>query len=192
MRRFIVMPVLGACLLSLASGAPTLAASHRAAAGGTAAVSRTVYVGTNSQGRKLKFEVLHTANGPEFDPVYLIQNIRCPVTGARFEIGNGFIGYRSPIKNGKFNVALNGLSERMRWSGTVTSTGASGLEDVYIANFDHEGGLQDCGAGSLSWKAHAVAPGSTPNADANALAHVAYVIKFTRTPNGSVRSSITH
>lgn len=216
MRRFVVMPVLGACLLTLASGAPTLAASHavvtghtvasgRSAASGrgvavgpavtashTAAVSHTVYVGKNSQGEKLKFEVLHTASGLKFDPVYLLQTIRCPVTGTRLTIGNGFIGYRLPIKNGKFDATLNGLSERFRWSGTITSTGASGLEDMDIANFDHEGGLQDCGAGSLSWKAHAVAPGSTSNADASALANVAYMITFTKSADGSAHSSITH
>jgi hypothetical protein len=165
---------------------PTVPASH------AAAVTHTVYVGTNSQGRKLKFEVLHTASGLEFDPVYLIQTSRCPVTGARLTIGNGFLGYRLPIRNGKFDATLNGLSERLSWSGTVTSTRASGMEDLDIANFDHEGGLQACGAGSLSWKAHAVASGSTSNVGANALANVAYKVTFTKAANGSVHSSITH
>jgi hypothetical protein len=65
------------------------------------------------------------------------------------------------------------------------------MEDMDIANFDHEGGLQDCGAGSLSWKAHAVAPGSTSNVGASVLANVAYMITFTKAPDGSVHSAIT-
>jgi hypothetical protein len=82
---------------------------------------------------------------------------------------------------------LNGLSDRVRWSGTVTSTGASGKESIDVAAFDKEGGLQDCGAGSLSWTAKALAPGSSAAAAPSAT----YVIKVTKAPDGSVHYSIS-
>ena len=76
----------------------------------------------------------------------------------------------------------------MRWSGTVTATGASGKESIHSAWFDKEGGLQDCNAGSLSWTARALTQGS-PTAAAPS---TAYVIKFTKASDGSVHISATH
>jgi hypothetical protein len=66
MQRYLVLPVLGACLLVFASG-PT------ALAGGS-----TYYAGKNSQGLKLLFTVDHTASGPKFDPIFINQIDRCP------------------------------------------------------------------------------------------------------------------
>jgi hypothetical protein len=176
MRRYLVVPVVGACLLVLASGPPAFAGGH------------TVYAGKNSQGQKLRFTVDHTATGPKFDPTFLVQNVRCPVTGQRFTVDEAFLGFQIPIRHGKFNFVLNGLSNLVRWSGTVTSTTASGKESVDVASFDNEGGLQDCGVGSLSWAAKALAPGPS----AAAVPSVAYVVKITKEPDGSVHYSISH
>ena len=59
MRRYLVLSVLGACLL-------VLAPASAAFAGGS-----TYYAGSNSQGQKLLFTVDHTASGPMFDPIFI-------------------------------------------------------------------------------------------------------------------------
>ena len=83
---------------------------------------------------------------------------------------------------------LNTVDNRVDWSGTVTSKKASGKESIDLPGFDKEGGLQSCGAGSLSWTAKALAAGSPAVAAPSA----AYVIKVTRAADGSVHYSITH
>ncbi len=175
MRRYLGLPVLGVCLLVLASG-------PAAAAG-----SSTYYAGKNSQGQKLLFTVDHTASGPKFDPIFINQIDRCPVTGTVITVQFSFQGFQIPIINGKFNLVLNELSDLFRWSGTITSTGASGKESIDLAAFDSQGGLQDCGAGSLSWTAQALVPASTTVAPS-----AAYVVTATKAPDGSVHYSITH
>jgi hypothetical protein len=176
MRKYLVLSVLGVCLLVLAPGTAAFAGSS------------TTYAGKNSQGQKLRFAVVHTGSGPKFEPILLTQIVRCPVTGEVLGIGNSFFGFQVPIRNGKFNFILNDVGHLLRWSGTVTSTGASGKESVDLASFDKEGGLQDCGAGSLPWTAKAVTPGSSAAAAASA----AYVIKFTKASDGSVHLSVSH
>jgi hypothetical protein len=176
MRRYLVLSVLGACLLVLGSGAAA------AVAGGS-----TYYAGKNSQGQKLLFTVDHTASGPMFDPIFINQIDRCPVSGDVITVTFGFQGFQIPIKNGKFSLVMNNIFQRFSWTGTVTSTGASGKENIDLPAFDNNGGLQDCGAGVLPWKAQALAPASgtaAPKAD--------YLVKFTKASDGSVHYSITH
>jgi len=176
MRRHIALSVLGACLLVLASGSAALA-------GG----SRTVYAGKNSQGQKLRFAVDHTASGPKFNPIFINQTDRCPVTGEVIGVEVFFQGVQVPIRHGKFNFVQNDIGDLVRWNGTVTSTQASGKESIDLAGFDKEGGLQDCGAGSLSWKAHAVVPDSA----ATVAPSVTYLVKVTQASDSSVHYSIT-
>lgn len=176
MRRYLVLPVLGMCLVLLMSG-PT------ALAGGS-----TYYTGKNSQGQKLLFTVDHTASGPQFDPFFINQVSRCPATGQVFRTEFSFQGFRIPIRNGKFSLALNDLGDRFRWSGTITSRRASGKESIDLAAFDNQGGLQDCGAGSLSWTARALVPASSADVAPSA----AFVVKVTKAPNGSVHFSVSH
>lgn len=175
MRRYLVLPVLGACLLVFVAGASALA-------GGS-----TYYAGKNSQGQKLLFTVDHTASGPKFDPIFINQIDRCPATGNVISVGFSFQGFRIPIRNGKFNLVMNNIFQRFRWSGTVTSKGASGKEAIDLPAFDNRGGLQDCGAGSLSWSARALVPASK-----TAAPKARYLVKFTKTSDGSVHYSITH
>lgn len=175
MRRYLVLPVVGACLLLLMSG-PT------ALAGGS-----TYYAGKNSQGQKLFFTVDHTARGPKFDPMFINQIARCPVTGNVISIQYSFEGFRIPITHGKFSLTLNDLGDRFRWSGTITSKSASGKESIDLAAFDNKGGLQDCGAGSLSWAARALVPASSAT-----VASASFVVKVTKASNGSVHFSVTH
>ena len=180
MRRYLVLPVLGVCLLLLTLGATALAG---AGAGGS-----TYYAGTNSQGQKLLFTVDQTASGPKFDPIFINQVSRCPVTGAVFTTEFTFQGFQIPITNGKFSLVLNDPSNRFSWSGTITPTKASGKESIDLAAFDNEGGLQDCGAGSLSWTATALAPPSSATVAPGASS----VVKVTKGSNGTVHFSITH
>lgn len=175
MRRYLGLSVLGVFLLVLAFG-PTAAAG-----------SSTYYAGKNSQGQKLLFTVDHTASGPKFDPIFINQIDRCPVTGTVITVQFSFQGFQIPITNGKFSLVLNDLSDLFRWSGTITSTGASGTESIDLAAFDSQGGLQDCGAGSLSWSAQALVPASTTVAPS-----AAYVVTATKAPDGSVHYSVTH
>ncbi len=175
MRRYLVLSVLGACLLVFVPGTAALA-------GGS-----TYYAGKNSQGQKLLFTVDHTASGPMFDPIFINQIDRCPATGDVIAVGFSFQGFLIPIRNGKFSLVMNELFQRFRWSGTVTSKGASGKESIDLPAFDNQGGLQDCGAGVLSWTAKALVPAS-----ATAAPKVSYLIKFTRASDGSVHYSITH
>ncbi len=176
MRRFLVVSVLGACLLVLAPGSAAFASGS------------TYYAGTNSQGQKLLFTVDHTASGPMFDPIFINQVGRCPVTGDVITFEYSFQGFQIPIKNGKFSLVLNDLTDLLRWNGTVTSTGASGKESIDLAAFDGNGGLQDCGAGSLSWKAQALAPVSSTLHPPRA----AYIVTVTKAANGSVHYSLSH
>jgi hypothetical protein len=201
MRRYLVLSVLGVCLLVLAPGAAAFAGSSTTPSSPTPTPTptatptptptptpSTTYAGKNSQGQKLRFAVVHTAIGPKFEPIFISQILRCPVTGEVIGEGDAFGGFRVPIRNGKFNFVLNDLGQLLHWSGTVTSAGASGKESIDQASFDKEGGLQDCGAGSLSWTAKAVAPGSSAAAAPSA----ANVVKFTKASDGSVHFSVTH
>jgi hypothetical protein len=176
MRRYLVLPVLAACLLVLAPGSAAFA-------GGS-----TYYAGTNSQGQKLLFTVDHTASGPMFDPIFINQIGRCPVTGDVITFSYSFQGFQIPITKGKFNLVLNDLTDILRWSGTVTAKRASGKESINLAAFDTHGGLQDCGAGSLAWTAQALVPASAKTAAPSA----SYAVKVTKAPDGSVHFSITH
>jgi hypothetical protein len=167
--------VLGVCLLVFASGTAALA-------GGS-----TYYAGKNSQGQKLLFTVDRTASGPKFDPIFINQIDRCPATGDVITVEFSFQGFRIPIRNGKFSLVMNDIFQGFRWSGTVTSKGASGKESIDLPAFDSQGGLQDCGAGVLSWTAQALVPAS-----ATVVPKASYVIKFTKASDGSVHYSITH
>ena len=82
---------------------------------------------------------------------------------------------------------MDNIFQRFSWTGTVTSTGASGKENIDLPAFDNTGGLQDCGAGVLSWKAQALVPAS-----ATAHPSAQYVVTLTRASDGSVQYSITH
>jgi hypothetical protein len=176
MRRYVVLPVVGVCVLLLTSGAT-------AVVGGS-----TYYAGKNSQGQTLLFTVDHTATGPMFDPLFINQVSRCPVTGEAFTTGFTFQGFHIPITNGKFSLVLGDLSDRFRWSGTITSTKASGKESIDTAAFDSTGGLQDCGAGSVSWAARALVPASS----ASIAPRASFVVKVTKASNGTVHFSTTH
>jgi len=176
MRRYLVLAVLGACLLVLAPGTTAFA-------GGS-----TYYVGKNSQGQKFLFSVDQTAHGPVFDPLFTGVVDRCPITGEKISAGFSFQGFQIPIRNGKFDLVLNDISDRFSWGGTVTSTRASGTESYALAAFDREGGLQDCATGPLSWTARALVSGASKAAAPGA----GYVIRVTKAPDGSVHFSVTH
>jgi hypothetical protein len=175
MRRYLVLSVLGVCLLVLAPGV--------ASAGGS-----TYYAGKNSQGQKLLFSVDQTASGPKFDPLFTNMIDRCPATGNTITIQFSFSGFQIPIKNGKFSLVLNEFTDVFRWSGTVTSTKAFGRESFDLAAFDNEGGLQDCATGSLSWTAQALVPA----AKAATAPGATYMVRVTKASDGSVQFSITH
>jgi hypothetical protein len=178
MRKYLAVSVLTALLLVLGSGSAAVAGS-----GGS-----TYYAGKNAQGQKLLFSVDHTANGPRFDPFFTTMIDRCPITGDVIEVEFSFEGIQFPIKNGKFNVVLNDISDRFNWSGSVTSKKASGTESFGLAAFGKKGGLQDCATGPISWKADALVPAAVRTARPRA----GYLVKITRAPNGSVHFSITH
>jgi hypothetical protein len=177
MRKYLAVSVVGACLLVLASGATALAEGS------------TYYAGKNSQSQKLLFSVDHTARGPKFDPQFTTMIDRCPATGNAITIQFSFEGFQIPIKNGKFHLVLNDLSDRFSWSGTVTSKKASGKESYALAAFDRSGGLQDGATGSLSWKAPALVPASSKAASAPA---AGYIVKVTKASDGSVHFTVTH
>lgn len=176
MRRYLILSVLGVCLLGLAPGATASAGSS------------TRYAGKNSQGQTLLFAVDHTARGPKFEPIFINQIDRCPVTGDVVGVEYLFRGFQIPISHGKFNFVLTDLFDRLRWKGTVTSEAASGTESIDLPAYDREGGLQDCAAGSLSWQAHALVPGSSTAPTPS----TAYVVKIAKASDGSVRYSIIH
>ena len=176
MRRYLVWPALGVCLLALAPGAA-------AVAGGS-----TYHAGANSQRQKLLFSVDHTASGPKFDPLFTTMIDRCPATGTVITTQFIFLGFQIPITNGKVTLALNDISGRFSWNGTVTSAKASGKQSFDLAAFDRDSGLQDCATGALSWTAQALVPRSPAAAAPGA----SYTVQVTKAPDGSVRYSITH
>jgi hypothetical protein len=178
MRRYLGVFLLGVCLLALGSGATALA--------GSSAGGKTYYVGTNSQGQTILFSVDSTASGPQFDPILTTVVARCPATGDVLTAGFTFQGFQVPIKNGKFSLVLSDLQDLFSWSGTVTSTKASGNESYAFPAFDREGGLQDCTSGRVPWTAKALSGSSktsAPRAD--------YLVRVTKEPDGSVHFSIT-
>lgn len=176
MRKYFVMPVLGVALL-LGTLAPTASAG-----------SSTYYAGHNSQGQKLLFSVDQIGGAPNFDPFFTNMVTRCPATGGTIAIQFSFFGFEIPLKHGKFHLALNDISDRFSWSGTVTSTKASGTESYQLAGFDSQGGLQDCATGSQTWTAPALVPGASKTATPSGTYHVT----ITRASNGTVRFSVTH
>jgi hypothetical protein len=170
------LSVLGVCLLVLVPGTTAFAGNS------------TYYAGKNSQGQKLLFSVDQTANGPKFDPFFTTMIDRCPATGNVITVGFSFQGFQIPIKNGKFSLALNDISDRFSWNGTVTSKKATGTESFDLAAFDNQKGLQDCATGSLSWAAQALVPAPSKAATPRA----SYVVNVTKDANGSVHYSVTH
>jgi hypothetical protein len=129
------LAALGACLLVLVRGMTASAGSS------------TFYAGKNSQGQKLLFSVDQTARGPKFDPFFTTMIIRCPATGNVITVQFSFSGFQIPIRNGKFRLTLNDISDRFSWSGTVTPKKAFGKESFDLAAFDNQKGLQDCASG---------------------------------------------
>jgi len=176
MRKYLVLSVLGVCVLVLA---PVTSAF----AGGS-----TFYAGKNSQGQTLLFSVDQTASGPQFDPFFTNMTARCPATGDVFTIQFSFFGFQIPIKNGKFRLTLNDISDRFSWSGTITSTKASGPESFNLAAFDHGTGLQDCATGTVAWAAKALAAASPKAAASSA----SYRVTITKDANGSVHYTVAH
>jgi len=177
MRKYLVLSAIGVCLLMLLPGTTALAA------GGS-----TYYAGMNSQGQKLLFSVDRTASGPKFDPFFTTMVDHCPATGTTFTIEFSFIGFQIPIKNGKFRLSLNDLSDRFSWSGTVAPKKAFGPESFDLAAFDSQKGLQDCATGTVPWTAQALVP-----AAATATApRISYIFRITKAADGSVHYSITH
>jgi hypothetical protein len=177
MRRYLVLSVLGVCALVLAPATTAIAGS-----------SSTYYAGKNSQGQKLLFSVDHTASGPKFDPFFTTMIDRCPATGNVITVQFSFTGFQIPIKNGKFSLALNDLSDRFSWTGTVTPKKASGKESFDLAAFDNQKGLQDCATGSLPWAAQALVPASSKAAAPGA----SYLVNVTKAADGSVHYSVSH
>jgi hypothetical protein len=180
MRKYLALSVVAACLLVLAPGTSALAGSS------------TYYAGRNSQGQKFLFSVDKTAGGPKFDPFFTTMIDRCPVTGDTIIVSFSFQGFEFPIKNGKFNLSLNDISDRFDWNGTITPTTASGHESFHLAAFDGKGGLQDCATGPVSWKGRALVPAPAKTGPAKATAGAAYLIQVTKAANGTVRFSVTH
>lgn len=177
MRKSLVLPVLGMCLLVLVPGATALAGNGKS----------TYYAGKNSQGQQLLFSVDQTASGPAFDPFFTTMTAHCPATGTTFTTEFTFQGFEIPIKNGKFSLALNDISDRFSWNGTITPKKASGTEHFDLAAFDNEGGLQDCATGSISWTAQALRASSKAAAQS-----ASYVVSVTRAADGSVHYSVSH
>ncbi len=176
MRRYLVLSVLGACLLVFVPGTTAFAGSS------------TYYAGKNSQGQKLLFSVDQTAHGPRFDPFFTNMTARCPVTGDVIQVGFSFGGFQVPIKNGKFSLRLNDLTDIFTWNGTVTPKKATGTESFDLAAFDNQKGLQDCTTGSLRWTAQALVPAATKAAAPRA----SYRVNITKAADGSVHFSLTH
>jgi hypothetical protein len=176
MRKYLGLSVISVCLLVLLTGTTAFAGT-----------SSTYYAGKNTQGQKLLFSVDQTANGPKFDPFFTTMVARCPATGNRIIIEFSFTGFQIPIKNGKFSLSLNDISERFTWAGTVTPKKAAGTEFYDLAAFDNGKGLQDCGTGTLAWAAQALVPASKPVAP-----HTSYMISITKATDGSVHYTVTH
>ena len=175
MRRNLVLAIVAASMLVLAPSSAALSSTS------------TYYAGTNSQGQQLLFTVDQTSSGPMFDPIFINQIAHCPITGETIGMEYSFQGFLIPVKSGKFSLTLNDLTDLLHWNGTVTSTGATGKESIDLAGFDHSGGLQDCGAGSLAWKAQALVPASSLAAP-----KASYVVTVTKESNGSVKYSVSH
>jgi len=160
-----------------------LAPATSAFAGGS-----TYYAGNNTQGQKLLFSVDQTANGPAFDPFFTTMIASCPATGNQLKIQFSFLGFEIPIKNGKFSLSLNSITDRFSWSGTITSKAASGPESYSLAALDNEAGLQLCTTGAVSWKAKALVAGSSKPAIPSA----AYRVQVTKASDGSVHFTVIH
>ncbi len=175
MRKYLVLSAIAVCLLMLVPGTSAFAGNS------------TYYAGTSSQGQKLLFSVDQTASGPKFDPFFTNMIARCPATGNAFTIGFSFVGFQIPIKNGKFSLSLNDISDRFSWSGTITPKKASGPESFDMAAFDSQKGLQDCATGSVPWSAQALVPASKPTAP-----HAAYSVTISKAADGTVHFAVSH
>lgn len=176
MRKYLVLPVLGVALLlgGLASSA--------------SAGSSTYYAGQNSQHQKLFFSIDQIGGKPNFDPFFTTLVIHCPATHNTITAGFSFSGFEIPLKNGKFHISLNDISDLFSWSGSVNSKSASGTESFQLAGFDGRGGLQDCASGNTAWKAQALTPGAAKRTNTSGSYHVT----ITKASNGSVHFSVTH
>jgi hypothetical protein len=175
MRKYLVLSAMSICLMMLIPGTTAFAGNS------------TYYAGTNSQGQKLLFSVDQTASGPKFDPFFTTMVAHCSATGNTFTAEFSFIGFQIPIKNGKFSLSLNDISDRFNWSGTVTPKKASGPESFAMAAFDSQQGLQACATGAVTWKAQALVPASKTVAP-----HTSYTVTISKAADGSVHFTVSH
>src|SRR6266536_5868540 len=99
--RRILRVVAMAALLGLATGGAAAAAPSRSQ------VAQGVWTGRNSQGLKLKFDVLETKRGLVVQPTELDFILTCSATGTQIEAGFGFIGFDTRLHDdGTFSFHL--------------------------------------------------------------------------------------
>lgn len=175
MKKWIAAPVLLMALVVLAFGPDALA-------GG-----KTYYSGKNVQKLDLFFVVEHRDSMKLFEPFFTNFALTCPVTGDQIGFEFAFLGFEIPLVNGRFDLEFPDLQFPFSWKGRVTSTGASGTESVGFAAYDREGGLQDCGSGTLDWHAKALVPPPSATTSGRTLT---YRVTLTRDDQGRIRELV--
>jgi len=154
---------------------------------GALAGTKTYYAGKNAQRLDLFFVVEQSNSQKLFEPFFTNFALTCPITGEQIGFEFFFIGFQIPMKNDRFDLEFSDLQFPFTWKGTVTSIGAKGTESVGFAAYDREGGLQDCGTGSLDWHAKALSPPSTSSTSGPT---VTYRVTLTRDDQGRIRESV--
>jgi hypothetical protein len=150
---------------------------------------KSFWTGKNSQHEPVLFLVGRADGVRFFSPLDTIFDIVCPVTGDEFTFELSFFGFQEPLDHGHFDLNLPDLQFPFDWQGTIMQTEASGTQSLGFAAYDQQGGLQDCGTGTLTWHAKPVGGGAPVHAEAPSSG--GFLVQLVRDKDGRVTETIT-
>jgi hypothetical protein len=146
--------------------------------------SKTYFDGTTGQGEELFFIVEDIGGVATFEPFFTNFTIKC--NGQTFQFAAYFIGFEIPLdQHGRFDINIPSDQLPFDWRGTVVGLKARGTQSQGYAAYDRQGGVVDCGTGSVDWQAAGVGT-ETPRGG-----HTRWTMTVTKDENGRITETIT-
>lgn len=157
--------------------------------GNASAGVKNFWVGKSSQREPLEF-LTGTVGGQRYvAPLDMIFDVSCPITGDQFTFEFAFFGFQVPLSHGQFDLSFPDLQIPFDWQGTIADMTASGTQSLGFAAYDTQGGLQDCGTGTLSW--HAKPVGSAPVKGTGTMTKGHVLVQLVREKDGRIKETIS-
>jgi hypothetical protein len=145
--------------------------------------SKVFFDGTTAQGQELFFIVEDIGGVATFEPFFTNFTITC--NGQTFPFAVFFIGFEIPLDHGHFDLNIPSDQLPLDWRGTIVGLKARGTQSQGYAAYDRQGGVVDCGTGSVNWQASGV------RAEAPRSSHTGWTMTVTKDANGRITQTIT-